>query len=266
METLQQTNKLIEAKISGLIGIFIQACIHILKNPIIALLFLIALMALSCGKINSVEGNGKVVNVQRTVMKDFTEVDLDGDFSVIIIQDSVNSVQVEAESNLMPYILTGIDGNKLIIKTHNTWNLRNNLPVRIYVHIRSLTGVELSGSGNMECDNIVTSNISTDISGSGNLTLGVAAQTMDANISGSGKMFISGNVNNATFHISGSGNVQAVNYIINSCNAHISGSGKIYVTVNNLLKADISGSGSIYYSGNPTVTTNISGSGKVINQ
>lgn len=61
----------------------------------------------------------------------------DGEFNVYIGQDSVFEVSIEAESNLVPYIRTRVNGTTLHIDTRE--NLRDHL--RIGKHVRYGNGI-----------------------------------------------------------------------------------------------------------------------------
>jgi len=227
-----------------------------------------------------VEGNYDVTTETRQYTA-FDRVINEGSFDVYIIQDGLSEVMIEAESNLIPLIRTRIQGSALVIDTQD--DLRNNYPMKLYVHIADITEVKLSGSGLIHAENIVTGNFEASLSGSGDILvsgnaddvtcrisgsgsadLGLVCNGLEADISGSGEMEFWGTANNGDFHISGSGSIHAYDLILQECNATISGSGSMYLTVEDYLNVNISGSGNVYYMGSPVIETKITGSGSVI--
>ena len=123
----------------------------------------------------------------------------------------------------------------------------------------------LAGSGNILGDGpFETSSIRMSILGSGNITMEVYCENVDAEIPGSGNISISGQSDISDAHISGSGNIMAFNLESRSCEVSITGSGNCDVNVTETLDVHISGSGSVRYKGNPTVNSTITGSGSVI--
>lgn len=227
-----------------------------------------------------IEGNYNVTDETRQLAT-FNRVINEGDFDVYIIQDGQSEVTLEAESNLIPSIRTRIEGSALVIDTRD--NLRNNFPMKLYVHIADIQEVKLSGSGIVHAENLEAEDIEVkisgsgdiffsgtadavecDISGSGSMDIGLNANEIKADISGSGDMEFWGTATNGHFNISGSGSIRAYELLLKACNAKISGSGDIYVSVEDYLDVNISGSGSIYYLGNPVVDVKITGSGQVI--
>ena len=70
----------------------------------------------SCLDEMFIEGNG----IPRTETRDsegFNEISSSGDFIVSITPGNAYSVEVTAESNLLPYISTNVDGKTLRIRT-----------------------------------------------------------------------------------------------------------------------------------------------------
>jgi hypothetical protein len=227
-----------------------------------------------------IEGNMNVVTETR-VMPEFDRVHDDGNFDVYVIQDSLSEVVIEAESNLIPLIRTRIQGSALVIDTKD--NLRNNYPMKIYVHTTDISEMKLSGSGLMHAEDINTEDFEADVSGSGDLLItgtahdvncsisgsgsmeiGLSCDQIEADISGSGEVEIYGTASQGDFHISGSGSIHAYELALQQCHANISGSGSMYLNVEDYLYVKISGSGDVYYMGSPVIETDINGSGSVI--
>ncbi|MCX6235434.1 MAG: DUF2807 domain-containing protein [Bacteroidetes bacterium] len=238
-----------------------------------------------CEDIHCIEGNEMVV-VDTRPIGSFTGISSESWFNVIIIQDSVNEVVVEAESNLLPYIDTWVEGTTLVLKEQHRRCLNNHYPVIITVRTKDINFIRLSGSGDIYGNNIFNTdylrvdlsgsgqidlavnanNVESSISGSGSIKLGVTAEHLESTISGSGEFQLSGDVHKGDMNITGSGNIHAYGLIQDICVATITGSGNMFLTVHDLLDVRITGSGSVHYKGNPTVTLNITGSGSVIHE
>jgi hypothetical protein len=253
------------------------------KNSIVIIAFAAILVwASGCHKPFGISGNSQVSTETRPMVS-FDKIVNEGSFNVYITPDTIYQVVVEAETNLIPYIRTMVNGNTLIIDTRE--NLNNNYPINIYVKTPVLHSVELQGSGLMVFDSLKTENMLIEISGSGDINGEVVANTVNTKISGSGTIFLEassnsfeadisgsgyldlrGETNTAHLFINGSGNINAYNFIQKDCYAKISGSGDMYLNVLNNLDVNISGSGNIFYTGNPQLTINITGSGSVIHQ
>lgn len=243
---------------------------------------MVLLWSTGCHKPLGIDGNNQVTTETRQMVS-FDRIVNEGSFNVYITQDSIYQVIVEAESNLIPYIRTRVNGNTLEIDTKE--DLNNHSTMNIYVKTPVVNGIYLSGSGIMSIDSLEAGNVQIEISGSGNISCTTVANSVNAKISGSGtinliattsntetKISGSGNIdltgetNTAKHSISGSGNINAYNFITKECESNISGSGNMYVNVSEILDVYISGSGSVFYMGNPQLTVNIPGSGGVYKQ
>jgi hypothetical protein len=220
----------------------------------------------SCTNFIGIEGNHNVVTETRNVSS-FTELRSEGSYDVYLIQDTVFYVKVEAEENLLPYIITDISGEELVIRTKEHKNLKNHTTIKIYVHAPSVSSMTLEGSGKIDCDNISVNDLTIHLDGSGNIYLDQAiCDKLETKISGSGQVELSGTVNETDFNISGSGDINSYGLVQDTCFADISGSGNMFVNVNKLLEVQITGSGEVHYYGNPVVNSDITGSGEVVHE
>jgi hypothetical protein len=230
-----------------------------------AAFFLLLFGTGSCIEELFIEGNG----ILRTEVRDdegFTKVSSSGDFNVTILPGENYSVEITAESNLLPYISTNVDGKTLKIKTTGIHSLRQNEPIEIYITTPALKGIALSGSGLIKTGSFMSSDFDISVSGSGDVVTTISCDDVSANISGSGTITIKGDATNTDFVISGSGKIKAYDLEQDQCQATISGSGDMYVNVSKTIDARISGSGKVYYVNYPAIHSSISGSGGIVDK
>lgn len=232
-----------------------------IKTILLATAVVAALTLSSCGK--KLEGSGNVIS-QTRVVPNFTDIQADGSYDVVITQDSVQQVVVKTDDNIMPEVKTEVTNGTLRIYFADHHRNYDPTVMTVYISSSLIDDVNLSGSGSITSTNqLITPSPKYSISGSGNMNLSIQSQSVETNISGSGNVDMSGTAPVAHHTISGSGNIGALN--LNSDDVHItiSGSGDAYVHANTSLDVTISGSGKVRYTGNPQVTTHISGSGNV---
>jgi hypothetical protein len=211
----------------------------------------------------TINGNG-IAATEGRITNSFEQVKSEGAFDVHITNGDKFDVVVNAESNILPYIETNVNGNTLRIYIRGIHGVDNHLPMEVYITAPHLKGIKQSGSGIITTDYFFTSNFDVTISGSGIIETAVDAGAIDALISGSGSLYISGIADDANFLISGSGKIDANDLDISTCEAKISGSGNMWVNVKRYLNAAISGSGIVFYTGTPVIDKQISGSGNVV--
>ena len=230
-------------------------------------LFAITTLAAAAQKWETVRGSGNLKTESRSV-GNFTAVDSRGVMSVDIQYGEANTITVEADDNLLPYIITKVEGDKLVIKTEKV-GISSREKLMVHITMTRITGLSLSGSGNIMGSGQFTNDNTTQlsVSGSGNLKIGFASfSAIDASVRGSGNMELTGGkTNTIDASVSGSGNIGAYAVESKSVKARVSGSGNIKVTASESLEAVSSGSGNVYYKGTATVVNAQShGSGKII--
>ncbi|MEM9000087.1 MAG: head GIN domain-containing protein [Bacteroidota bacterium] len=214
-----------------------------------------------------VKGNGNVVTIERSV-GDYDAIAVAGWFDVELVDGKEGELTLKGEENLLSYIKTEVKNGKLVVKVEKGVNLRPsnwNSGIYVTVPIERIDAASLSGSGDIVgSTTIKTDTFDTSISGSGDMTLKVEANSVTASMSGSGDISLSGKTTDFDVSVSGSGDIKAYGLEAEFVEAQVSGSADIKVTANQMLKARVSGSGDISYKGNPKkIDTKTSGSGDI---
>ena len=216
-----------------------------------------------------VKGNGKVTTEERTV-DDYDTIKVSGSFDVFLVSGSEGKLTVEAEENLMPYIITENKGSALVIKNKKGINLRlgRNKKIKITVPFEDIEAISLSGSGDVNGKDLIKAqDFRASLAGSGNMAIQVNAKCMSGSVSGSGDLTLKGSTERVKLQIAGSGDIHAKELHATHAEAHIAGSGNIKMNCNGgILKVRVSGSGDVHYTGNPkNKDVKINGSGNVFN-
>ncbi len=174
----------------------------------------------------------------------FDRVELAGTNNVMIHVGGRQRVVVEADDNLLGRVTTKVRTSTLVIaNTPGSFTTRS--PMRVDVTVPSLSGLTLSGSGNV-------------------VVSGVEADRFDVSLAGSGTLTGSGAATRLDITVPGSGSVEFIPVAAKDVRAAVSGSGSIFVTATERLDASVSGSGAIVYAGHPTaVTKKVTGSGAI---
>ena len=234
------------------------------------LLILILMLAgtVICQPWKTIKGDGNVKKETRS-FADFTSLSSRGPMDVKIVYGNSNSIQVEADENLLPYIETNVENGKLIIQPKKNMNLRSRSKMVVYVSMTKINTLQLSGSGNIDGNGSFTTDNQTEImlSGSGNIHLNSDSfKDLHFAISGSGNIVAKGgSANKVSASVSGSGNIDCSDITADDVEVKISGSGNARVNANKGRIANISGSGNVFYKGSATnISTKVAGSGKAI--
>lgn len=213
-------------------------------------------------------GDGNVKKEARP-LGNFTGVLVSGNINVELTYGNAKDISVEADENILPFIITSVENGNLVIKTKDRVNIRSKNKLIVHASVTTIARLKVSGSGNITGNGDFSNDSKTDISvsGAGNINLGMNSfRETKVNISGSGNVILKGkSTNNINATVSGSGNIDCTEISCNDVFAHVSGSGNIKVYANKSIDAKVSGSGNIYYKGAATnVSLKSSGSGKII--
>ena len=216
----------------------------------------------------SVKGDGNM-KIETRQVDEFTSLSSRGPMDVQIDYGNSNSIKIEADENLLPFIETTVENGKLIIEPKKTINLKSRSKIVVHVSMTKIKDLQLSGSGNINGSGAFESDGETElgISGSGNIKLNSARfNDVALNISGSGNIQLkTGSADDLKVAVSGSGNIDCSGVVSENADVKISGSGNASVNANKSISANISGSGNVFYKGNATnIFTKVVGSGKAI--
>ena len=250
----------------------------------------IGIISLVCGactpfNMNAERGSGRVTTEQRSVTG-ITGVNLATSGRLFIEVGDAESLRVQAEDNLVPYIKTEVRGGTLNIQAERNRNFQFTRPVEFYLTVKNLNSIMISSSGDVQAPNLKADHFSVIISSSGNLRMGdlqaeevavnisssgdvsmgvVNASRLDVHISSSGDLSISGGeVKQQNIILNSSGDYSARNLASDEAVASLNSSGDATIRVRNQLTANLNSSGDLRYLGSPLVNLNKNSSGDVV--
>ena len=197
----------------------------------------------------------------------FSEISLSIAADLYLIQGDEYSLELEGDADELEKIETEVQGDVLRIEHDRPFHFGRSQRITIYVTMKKVEGLSVAGSGKIEAKSpIQAEDLDLDLSGSGDINIeDLEATNVDTDISGSGDIRLAGKtlVRTLDCDITGSGDIHAEGLRVGEADIDISGSGGCKVDVADKLDVEISGSGKVRYRGNPTVNADISGSGRV---
>jgi len=206
-----------------------------------------AVLALAAlGACSTTTGSGTAASESRPV-SDFSAVELAGVGTVIVEPGPTESVTVEADDNILPMLTSDVAGDTLVLGTDPGSSISPRTPISYRVTVTDLSGLSVSGSGDITAG-------------------GAAGPDLAVTISGSGTITASGTTDRLSVEISGSGDFAGGSLAARDVEVTVSGSGSALVHAGATLHASISGSGDVRYLGEPAVTKDVTGSGEVVRQ
>lgn len=230
------------------------------------LLLIPSVIFVSCRGVfgKRITGDGNIKTENRTTAS-FKNVDVSGAIDLYVRQDSTRSVKIEADANLLSYIETLNEGNKLVIKTRNGFNLRPTNDIKVYVASPEFEKLEASGACDVFTENqLVSSNaIDLELSGSCDAKLDLKTPKISADLSGACNLEIKGETRDFDAEGSGSTSFKCFNLLAENVKVDISGAGDGEVYASEKLSVSVSGAADVKYKGKASVTQKVTGAGSV---
>ncbi len=231
--------------------------------PLSIAIFLTAALVTGCG-VTVVNGSGKSITQTRPVAN-FQAVVLEGLGDITITQSGTESLTIEAEDNVLPLIKTEVKNGALTIRfDQKDWKdvIRPTKPIKFALGVKALTGVELTGAGNILAPALKTTALVIKISGAGAVKFDkLEASELTTTVSGLGNAELSGVIAKQTVDLSGAGQYLAGNVAGKTVKITLSGGGNATVWAADSLDVTINGAGQVSYFGSPKITKNITGLG-----
>jgi Putative auto-transporter adhesin, head GIN domain len=230
------------------------------------LLVAVLAVAASCQNVfrDKIKGNGNIKIESRTAGI-FSSVDVSGNIDLYVKQDSACNVKVEADENLMNYIMIRTEGDLLVIEPKDGYNLSGSKHIKVYVSSPVFKKLEASGACDIIGENKITSDemISIDLSGASDAKLELKTPKVQAELSGAGSVELRGETKDFSVGGSGSSDIKCMELMAENVSIDISGAGDAEVFASIKLDVEVSGAGNVKYKGNATVNKSISGAGSV---
>ena len=211
-----------------------------------------------------IRGNGRITTQSRTV-NPFTNVDVRGGIDVYVRQDSVSSVKIEADENLLEYVQVTVDAGTLDIREERGFNLRSTRGIKVFVSGPSFKHFEASGACDIYSENQLNSPepISIDLSGACDVKMDLKTPAINVELSGAGKITLKGETKDFDVDGSGSTDVKCFELMTENTHVELSGAGDAEVFASVKLDVQVSGAADVKYKGNATVSQKVSGAGTV---
>jgi hypothetical protein len=233
----------------------------------IALFSLVMLVfASSCREIagRRVRGSGHITTENRNV-SGFNRIDVSGAIDVYIKQDSTTSVKVEADDNILEYIVVNTSGSTLEIHTENNIRLKPSHKIKVYVSNPEYKELQVSGASSIRSENEITSPdvLHVDMSGASEGRLEVNAPKISVNLSGASNANIKGKTKDFEGGASGASEIRGFDLLSENADVDASGASSIEIYASVKIAGQASGASSVNYKGNAQATVEKSGASSV---
>jgi putative autotransporter adhesin-like protein len=170
----------------------------------------------------------------------FTRIDNRASVDVRLHVGEPQRVQVRAGENVIDDVHTDVRDGTLRL-TYDHHGMFGGDAV-VDATVPKLTGIDASGSGDIDAD-------------------GIDADAFDVRATGSATVAVEGDVRRLAVELDGSGDADLADLSAREARVAVSGSGDADVRANRRLDVDVDGSGGVRYHGEPALTKQVDGSG-----
>lgn len=234
----------------------------------ISLMIIGSLLLSACAitGFNVTRGSGELTTETRAV-SEFNRVQIDGAGELIIIQGDTESLEIQAEDNIIDELTSEVRDNTLVLGYRDSFLRNTIIPTERIVYtltLMDLSEVTINGAADMEIDSLETETFTLNINGAGQISIDeLMADNLSVQISGTSSIEVAGQVAEQSITIDGAGNYQAGDLATNITTVDINGLGNATVWATTTLDISIDGGGNLRYYGSPSVTQDVNGVGDI---
>lgn len=207
----------------------------------------------------------EVSNFDRLVMRGYGELR--------ITQGDQESLTIEADEEILPYIKTGVRDGELRIDVVDDWVERifkifsqglDSQRINYNLSIKRLNLLKITGAARVRSDALEATDLAIEAGGAVEMEINsLKSQKLQVKLPGTGQIKLSGKVEQQDISVSGAGAYQAKGVESQTARVRLDGVGKATVWVTGDLEVSINGLGSVEYYGSPTLSKSVHGLGSV---
>jgi len=128
-----------------------------MRSYLITILLFLALVSCDSPTAPDCLKSGGDITTETRNISEFLELEINGDFQVIIRDATTQSLEIEGPKNLLEKIVTEVYDNTLIVTNNNTcnWVRSYDLP-KVYISSPNITRIKQNGAGLVKSANTIT--------------------------------------------------------------------------------------------------------------
>ncbi|HEX3282088.1 MAG TPA: head GIN domain-containing protein [Pyrinomonadaceae bacterium] len=206
---------------------------------------LLALLSLFAGchfQIHDeIKGSGLRLKQKRDVPA-FTSIATEGTFDLDVVCQKPQSIELEADDNIVDLITTEVSNNVLHIRSNRSYSATD--PIKVKISVAQLDGISAKGAGKIGIADIKSDKFEIDANGASTIKAAGETKLVDIDSNGAGKI--------------DAHKLRAARGVVEA-----KGVARVDVNVAEQLDVTISGPSHVTYEGDPVVNKTIHGPGTV---
>jgi hypothetical protein len=232
----------------------------------ISRLGMISLQDILCVFINSacgpvVRGSGKLKTETRAV-NEFTQLNISGMGQLVFKQEATPTLTIEADDNLLPYIISEVQNDTLILRTKPDVQLRPKQSIKYIVSAPEIHAIHSAGGVQVEIPEMAVPSFNLTYAGSIEFKGTLVTDKLIVRGSGAGDVTVQGKATHQDLKFSGSSKYHALALDSETITISASGASDIRIKASRSITGSASGS-SFVSAQAPSVDITTAGSSRV---
>ena len=209
-----------------------------------------------------IRGSGDITTQTRPV-GDFDGVTLMSGGRLLITQGTEESLTIETDDNLMPFLETEVSGGELRIsaeKDGTSYNLDPSGDIIFRIGVIDLRDITVYGGGDFEMGTLTTAQLDLEVFGAADVVIDdLSADQLRINVPGTADITLSGAVGSQEVRWIGAGTYTGGELRSETAVVSVTGAATVEMWVTDDIDITVTGAGTVNYYGTPTVTQNVTG-------
>lgn len=225
-------------------------------------LFMFIVLATSCYYPETVKGSGNVITEKRN-LSGFTAIKASNGLMVTITMGTEESVEVIADDNIVPLIVTEVKNG--VLELYCKENIKHVKMRNVVIKAKSLDKIVTSSGSDVVVNNVLKANkLFIDASSGSKAALAFDGAEVVCESSSGSDIIVSGKAQKIIASSSSGSDINATDLAVEVCIASASSGADIKVNVLNEITATASSGADIKYTGNPkTINKSLSSGGSL---
>lgn len=205
-----------------------------MKTRTIMTAVIILAIHLTACSVQVVRGSGNILTEEREV-SGFERVSVCCGMTLALSQGQSESMEIQADDNLLPEITTTVEGGELVVQYVDSFlesSYRPSQPVQVIVTARTIHGIGISGGGGVRARDLETNQISVELSGGsrGDFEALVTSGSATFSVAGGGRLQIEEvTADSITLDLGGGSDAMILSLTAQGLNLEVSGGGNALI-------------------------------------
>jgi hypothetical protein len=177
----------------------------------------------------SVKGNGNIITKTYNTSS-YDSLSGKNGIHINLIEGIEGNIAVEAESNIMEYLVIKVIDNRLEIGIRDDRNINTEKGIKVTVPIEKITRLSMAGNGDIASNiRLKHSEMYITLYGSGSIDVDITSEKLHVSVAGNGDVKVSGRTEQLAATVAGSGYISGFDLKANHVDVSIAGSGDVSI-------------------------------------